>query len=570
MLERPWLGNRKRRARSLQRAARLLPPVLITILVTALFAGPAGAAGPTVTGAGSSYAALAIGNWTAQVNQIYGININYQTSSSVQGLNEFGQGQIDFGASEIGYSANQAQVSAPSDTQYMPDVAGATCLMYNLNSATSQPITNLRLTPSLLLGIFTGKITNWNDPAIAQLNSTIALPSTPLNVVWRSDASGENYIFSDYFNTLYPSEWGAFTGAMGTAAGPQAIWPTPSGGGTSAGGYNEGNWVGQNGSDGAANYVSGTLNTMTYVETGYALEHNKPCVYVQNASGNFVVPSEDGDALALTHDQLQSDLEQNLIGVFQAPEANAYPISAYSYFVAHQGSMDPSKANVFAQFVLFAACTGQDAAGRLGYAPIPSNLVADDFAAVSRLPNHPPIPNPITAQNCPNPTITGAFPDLNPPGSNQANGFQVQPNGTTSTTGPNAGASGSGSGGGSGSSGSASAGSNGSAATSGAGSGSQNSGVLGGKSAIFHASGNNAATVPGGGTAAPGQQLGIGLLDAVNRLLGTSGPVAAILFWTIVFVALLGGPPLIAWAYRKRKGRLASSAPGNSAEGASS
>ena len=112
--------------------------LLFSSSLLSLPASPAGAAGPTLTGTGSSYAAVAINQWVAQMDQFFGVNINYQTTSSVIGLNNFADRQVDIGASEIGYSTGQADSTPPTgyDYQDMPTVARATCMMYNLPSAT--------------------------------------------------------------------------------------------------------------------------------------------------------------------------------------------------------------------------------------------------------------------------------------------------------------------------------------------------------------------------------------------------------------------------------------------------
>ncbi len=141
--------------------------VFAPIAVTAV-APPAYANGPTITGAGSSYASVAIDQWVAEISSIDGDSVNYSVSSSVIGLNEFAQQQVNFGASEIGYSTGQANYTPPSGYayQYLPDVAGATCMMFNLDSpVTSQQITSLDLTTAMILGIFTGTITTWGQLA---------------------------------------------------------------------------------------------------------------------------------------------------------------------------------------------------------------------------------------------------------------------------------------------------------------------------------------------------------------------------------------------------------------------
>ena len=170
--------------------------------------------------------------------------------------------------------------------------------------------------------------------------------------------------------------------------------------------YSFTNWVGQDGSDGASNYVASTTGTITYVETGYAKEHDIPCAAVRNASGAYLQPSSYNDAVALESDQLAPNLEQTLSGVFSSTQPNAYPISAYSYLITPEGEIASDKGAVLGQFVKFFACEGQQAAGQLGYSPLPPNLVQDDFDAIRRI-NGAANPGTVNAQNCPNPYVDG-------------------------------------------------------------------------------------------------------------------------------------------------------------------
>ncbi len=99
--------------------------------------------------------------------------------------------------------------------------------MYQLPSATQQPISNLQLNSAVMMDIFSGKITTWNYPEIAALNPGVALPNHPIVVVIRSDASGDNYIFSQYLDTLEPAAWTAFASAVGFSPdnSATALWP---------------------------------------------------------------------------------------------------------------------------------------------------------------------------------------------------------------------------------------------------------------------------------------------------------------------------------------------------------
>jgi phosphate transport system substrate-binding protein len=146
------------------------------------------------------------------------------------------------------------------------------------------------------------------------------------------------------------------------------------------------------------------------VETAYAYLHDKPCAYVENASGHYVIPTQVNDAVALEGARLLPDLEQKLDGVYTNSLPDTYPISAYSYLITQERTETPQKGAVLGQFIEFLACRGQDAAGQLGYSPLPPNLVQDDFNAIDRLAGAAKAPATPTAANCPNPYIDGQTP----------------------------------------------------------------------------------------------------------------------------------------------------------------
>jgi phosphate ABC transporter phosphate-binding protein len=467
-------------------------------------ASPA-SAGVTVTGTGSSYSAVAINNWVGQVSNLYGLSVNYQTSSSVYGLDNFAEQQVNFGASEIGYSSGQASATPKFAYQYLPDVAGATCMMFQVPSATQQPIQDLKLDSDTMMGIFSGLITNWNDAKIKALNPDQMLPNHPITAVYRTDPSGDNYLFSDYLRAMQPSAWAAYTSTLSFPPGSNSSWPVPQGS-TSAGNYNFSGFVGQNGSDNASNYVAANPYAITYVETAYAILHGQPCAAVRNASGNFVAPSSESDALALTHDKLQANFEQDLSDVYTAPEGAAYPISAYSYIVTQTTGLDPAVGKVLGKFIAFMACQGQISAGQLGYSPIPPNLVAVAFDAIKRLPGAD-APPALTGDACPNPYLTGA---------------------ATYVGGPSV------------------AGSGGEAANAAA--------LAAGVSAKSADSVSKGllAKKHGGVSAAPGQTAGSALNAAVSGMSGTKPSTPVVLGLTAAFLLLVAVPPTVGVMRRRR------------------
>jgi phosphate transport system substrate-binding protein len=468
------------------------------------------AAGVTATGTGSSYAAVAINNWVGQTANLYGLSLNYQTQSSVLGLDAYGAGQVDFAASEIGYNADQAQPVPPAGSyQYLPDVAGAMCIMYNIQSTTQQRVTSLQLNPQAILGIFDGTITAWSQLSSIGQNASLALPNSPIIPVVRTDASGDNYIMTDYFSTLLPGPWGTFQHALtGSAPGPSAIFPSAGQTGV-VGSYDLTHTQSENGSDIASNTVAGITGAVAYVETAYAILHGIPCAAVQNGTGAFVQPSSLADAIALTKDELNADLTQNLTGVFtdSSPEdAGAYPISAYSYLVTPIGAgMSVAKAAVMAKFILFMACQGQVSAGQLGYSPIPPNLILDDFAAIGRL-NGQTAPPPPNAQSCPNPYLTGAAQYVGGPIQLSTGGTGAASAAATETTTPIAGVN---------------------------------------QVSAAQASSEVTTKTHGGLQAGQGQVLGVALNRSVGKLLGLSGPSLAILATSLVFLAIVLLPPTV-------------------------
>jgi phosphate transport system substrate-binding protein len=383
---------------------------------------------------GSSFAAVAMQQWAGQTSLLSNFLVNWQVTSSVIGLNNFAQGQVDFAASDLPYGAQQSTFYPTQPYQYLPDLGGGLGLMYNLTGTDGQRITDLDLTPSLIARIFLGEITRWNDPAVVAANPTLGslLPSTSIVPVYRTDGGGENYLLTDYLLREDNADLVAAQSAFlaGGPGQPSASWPVPAPNSrfdpATYPGWAAGTLIGQSGSDNAAIYVSSPASqgAITYVEVPYATEHGFPVANLVNASGADVQPTSLNVSTALESAAFNADWSQNLAGVYASPQANAYPLSSYSYLVTPcsptlavgQGSIcdgpttaspfDPAKGAALGQFVNFLACAGQQQMSVLGYAPLPPALVQADFDAIGRMNGgvQPPAP---TATNCANPYIDG-------------------------------------------------------------------------------------------------------------------------------------------------------------------
>jgi phosphate transport system substrate-binding protein len=389
---------------------------MVTATVAVLL--PAGAglktalAYETVSGAGSTWVAIALDQWRADIAH-QGFLINYQSNGSSAGRSLYITGGVDFAASEIPFQPDELyelrNSSQPRHWQYMPDVAGGTSLMYNLHDPTGNRITSLKLNADAAAKIFTGKITSWTDPEILALNPGLVIKETRMIPVIRSDGSGTSAQFSLYLADQAPAVWDAFAQANGCTA-PCSLWPPFNGS------------INANGSDSVANFVANDSlgsGAIGYVEAGYAFGRGFPVASLHNASGNYTQPTSQNVSIALRHATLNADLTQNLTAVYRAPETTAYPMSSYSYMIlpcvappsvfsscslTAPSAFDSGKGYVLGTWILYIACAGQREAAPLGYSPLPPNLIQDDFDAVSRLPGHPPIP-PLDYNHCPNPTL---------------------------------------------------------------------------------------------------------------------------------------------------------------------
>ncbi len=399
----------------MKRFTRLGVLFLVASVLVPLAARPA-FADVSIDGAGSTWVQIALQQWAADVAR-QGLSINYQGVGSTSGRVFYYQDQVDFAASEIPFTSayrdatgsvvtNEVSLAAHRPYAYMPDVAGGTSFMYHL-TINGQLITSLRLTPEEITKIFTGVITNWNDPAIAKDNPQLQLPNLPIRPVVRSDGSGTTAQFTAFMAAKEPALYNAYCQKVGLTINPcpsVSLWPDI-------------NAVSQQLSDGVADYVAAPYNNgaITYVEYGYAKQRGFPVASVLNQAGYFTQPTAGNVAVALTKATLNADLTQNLLGVYNNPDPRTYPVSSYSYLIVPTKVVAPftaAKGKTLSEFILYLACAGQQEAAQLGYSPLPENLVQDVFNVVLKIPGHA---NPPPINQCDNPTIKNGGLDKSDP-----------------------------------------------------------------------------------------------------------------------------------------------------------
>ena len=375
----------------------------------------AGAAPARINGQGSSYVALAMQQWVADA-QTSGLQVNYLPTGSPGGLTSFGQSLADFAGTEAEFSALSTQgIGDTRGYQYVPSVAGAVAVMYNVQDAAGRKVDYLHLSRRTIARIFTGDISTWSDDAITADNKGLVLPDQPINVVYRGGQSGTTGLFYDFVANVAPDVFGPWAARNSFPTSVRIIQLD------SSPGFVPKSQAFQ-GSDQIAQYIgSGQgLWSIGYDEFGYAKTYDVPAAWVENAAGESVLPYAENISAALETAALRADLSQELSGVYNSANPIAYPISAYSYIVT-QCAVSPDRptcqgayanggiTETLATWLRYIACEGQVNMARIGYSPLPPNLSQEVANSIARLTGQPA--EQLTQANCANPRFGGSVGD---------------------------------------------------------------------------------------------------------------------------------------------------------------
>ncbi len=301
-----------------------------------------------ISGAGASFVFPLVSGWSADYHAATGAKINYQSIGSGGGIAQVKAGTVDFGSTDKPLSSEEL---AAAGLGQFPAAIGGVVPVFNLEGVAPG---QLRLTGAVLADIFLGKLTRWNDPAIAALNPGLALPDTRISVVHRSDGSGTTFNFSNYLSKV-SQEWRARVGE-----GTSLQWP---------GG------VGGKGNEGVASYVRQIKGGIGYVELAYALQNGMPYASLQNAAGNWVEPDEASFAAAAATADWSAAPDFDLV-ITNAPGAGAWPITATNFMLMPRQPRDPERSRAALDFFRWAFAQGQAQARALHYVPLPPELVA--------------------------------------------------------------------------------------------------------------------------------------------------------------------------------------------------
>lgn len=330
---------------------------LVLLVVCVLLAAPLYGQ-TTLNGAGATFPNPMYSKWFAEYSKLHPeVQINYQPIGSGGGIRQVTAGTVDFGASDMPMTDKQLQ-DAKIKILNIPTVLGAVVPAYNIPAVSGE----VKFTPEVLSGIFLGKISRWNDKAIASANPGMNFPDKEIIVVHRSDGSGTSFIWTDYLSKVSP-DWKTQVGADTSVK-----WPVGMGG------------KGNEGVSGLVHQLSGSIG---YVELIYAVQQKINYGSVRNSSGNFVKASlESVTAAAGSAPKMPADFR---VSITNAPGKDAYPIASFTWLLIPTPSKDANKGKILQDFLSWMVTDGQQMTSALTYAPLPDNVAAKVKEAVKQV-----------------------------------------------------------------------------------------------------------------------------------------------------------------------------------------
>jgi len=376
------------------------------------FAPAAATTDAAVTGSGSSEAAAAVDQWSADVQPRF--PVAYSGSGSSQGKDDYANLASDFAVTDVPYLGIDPETAA-EDTDRgrvygaAPVLADAVAFPYRLE-VDGKLVRNLRLSPLTLADIFTLRITNWDSPLISHDNNGRKLPSLPIVPVVHSEGSGSSYWFTSYLVAEQRAIWRAFNGASNASQ----YWPR------------QGAEVALDGSSSIGDYLAQKANNgaIAMDEPNTALDNDLPVAAVENPAGYFTTPPAYDVELSLTKASVNTNPSSphyawpNLKPLYADKDPRSYPLSYFGDLYVPTSPSDPrmstAKRQSLADFLDRAECQGQREAGVLGYGLLPPKLVTIAFAQMSALKAADPgvDVSKDTIAACANPTFPKGHPDV--------------------------------------------------------------------------------------------------------------------------------------------------------------
>ncbi|HEY3194879.1 MAG TPA: phosphate ABC transporter substrate-binding protein PstS [Candidatus Dormibacteraeota bacterium] len=312
----------------------------------------------SLTGAGATFPEPFYSKAFYLYSQTYPqVSVNYQAVGSGAGIQQFTKGTVDFGASDVPMQAAEiAAAGGPDSLVQIPTTLGVVAIVYRLSG-----VSKVQLDGPTLAGIYLGHVKQWNDSAIAALNTGVSLPSTAITVVHRSDGSGTTYHFADYLGKA-SDEWKS---KVGVAKSLQ--WPAG---------------IGGKGNDGVAQAIKQTEGAIGYVELAYVVQTGMQMAWLKNKSGKFVQASVAGATAAAAQN---SNASPSNFSITDEPGDTSYPIAGFSWIIVRTSISDEAKGKAIVFLLRWLVTDGQAYGTDLQYAPLPKGVQELALANLKRI-----------------------------------------------------------------------------------------------------------------------------------------------------------------------------------------
>ena len=313
----------------------------------------------TITGAGATFPYPVYSRWFDEYEKrTPQVQFSYQSIGSGGGIRQLTDEFVFFGATDAPMLEEEL-LAAPARIVHIPTVVGAVVPVYNVPGVPR----GLKFTGTLLADMFLGRITNWNDPAIARVNEGIVLPPLEVTPVFRADSSGTSYVWSDFLSKVSP-EWRRQVGANRLSTVPHGLSV-------------------KGGSEGVSGTVTQTRGAIGYVELTYAVRNGLATGAVQNSAGEFVRASVE--SIKAAADAAVGRMPRDLrVSITNAPGKGAYPATSFTWMLLYENG-DRRRSRLMVDFLKWALSDGQAMAPELGYAPLPPAVVTLATEALGKI-----------------------------------------------------------------------------------------------------------------------------------------------------------------------------------------
>lgn len=331
--------------------------MLFALLLVGLLATSCGGKEVSLSGAGATFPAPFYNDVTKQYGAATGMRVSYGGTGSGAGIRNLQDMTVDFGGTDV-FLSDEEMMGMPGEVIHVPTCIGGVVMAYNLEG-----ITDICLTPDLVTKIFTGEITNWNDPQLAEINEGVAFPDQAITVVYRSEGSGTTAVFTGYMSAV-SSAWHDTIGE-----GKSVNFPTG---------------IAAKGNPGVAGVIAETVGAIGYLGSEYSLALQIPAAKMLNQAGNYVEANMTSISVSGDVENMPDDTR---VIISNSARPDAYPISTFTWIIAYKeqayNGRTIEQARALQDFLLYIiGDAGAESATKTHFSPLPPAARAKAEAAI--------------------------------------------------------------------------------------------------------------------------------------------------------------------------------------------